>query len=183
VKTSPATNARPSVDGRPLFLIGFMGAGKSTVGQLIAARLGRAFVDVDERIELTAGATVAEIWAAEGEAGFRARERTEVRRVCDAGAPDVIAAGGGAPASGDNLDRMLDAGVVVCLRANADEILRRVGDAKGRPLLSGAANPRAEVERLLAQRAQFYERAHVIVDTNGLPPSKVVAAVLEAIGC
>jgi shikimate kinase len=174
-----------SIEGRPIFLIGFMGAGKSTVGRLLAARLERAFVDADERIESEAGATVAEIFAAEGEAGFRARERDVLRRLADGGA-QVVAVGGGAPAHGDNLDRMLASGVVVLLDANVDEILERVGDGAGRPLLQAApdaAARRAVVEKLYAARAPFYARAHVRLDTNGRPPSKIVAALVEALAC
>jgi shikimate kinase len=170
-----------SIDGRPLFLIGIMGSGKSTVGRILAARLGREFVDLDEQVEHTAQSTVAEIFAAEGEAGFRARERTELRRVCGEG-PQVVAVGGGAPASGDNLDRMLEAGVVVCLTAAASELESRLGDCTTRPLLAGAGDRRSELARLLGQRAAFYARAHLTIATTALPPSKVATAVLAALG-
>jgi shikimate kinase len=173
----------PSIEGRPLFLIGFPGTGKSTVGPLLAARLARPFVDLDERIESEANATVAEIFATEGEPGFRRREAELVRRLCGEG-PKVVALGGGAPCHGDNLARLLAAGVVVGLSATLEEILARVGDASTRPLLAGATDKRAEVERLLEARSAFYRRAHLSVDTGGLAPSAVVSRVLEELsGC
>jgi shikimate kinase len=179
VSSSPAIR---DLDGRPLFLVGFMGTGKSTVGRLLAARLDRPFVDLDERIVVDAGATIPEIFAGEGETGFRAREAAMIRQVAGEGA-QVVAIGGGAPAHGDNLDRLLAAGGVVCLTASVDEILARVGDGESRPLLAGKSDRRAEVARLLGVRAKFYARAHYTIDTTARPPSKVVGDVLGALGC
>jgi shikimate kinase len=171
------------IEGRPIFLIGFMGTGKSTVGPLLAAQLERPFVDADARIERAAGATIAEQFAQSGgEAAFRAREAEVIRALCDEGA-QVIAAGGGAPAHGDNLSRMLDAGVVIALTATPEQILARVGDLSSRPLLARASDPRAEVERLLAARAPAYARAHLTIATDDKPPSQVVARIREALGC
>ncbi len=172
----------PSIEGRPVFLIGFMGTGKSTVGRLLAARLARPFVDLDEQVESEANASIPEIFAAEGEAGFRRREAEVVRRVTGEGGAQVIAVGGGAPCHGDSLERLLAAGVVVGLDASATEILTRVGDASSRPLLAAAADPRAEVSRLLGVRAAFYARAHTTVHTDGVAPSAVVARILEELG-
>jgi shikimate kinase len=180
-----------AIEGRPIFVIGFMGTGKSTVGRLLAARLERPFVDLDEEIESEAQATVAEIFAGEGEAKFRTLEASVLERLCR---PDddreaqkaVIAAGGGAPAHGENLERMLAAGVVIALLASPDQILARVGEAATRPLLArfpAREDRRAEVQRLLAQRAPAYARAHLTVDTDGKAPSQVLARILEALGC
>lgn len=168
----------PSIEDRPIFLIGFMGAGKSTIGRLLADRLGRAFVDLDERIAGDAGATIPELFATEGEAGFRRREAALLAEVVKEGA-QVVAPGGGAPCHGDNLERMLAAGVVVHLSAAVDEILTRVGEGESRPLLARARDRRAEVERLLAARVAHYRRAHLTVDTSGLRPSQVLARLLE----
>jgi shikimate kinase len=164
---------------RPIFLIGFMGTGKSTVGLLLAAKLERRFVDLDAVIEEEAHMTVAEIFFNEREGGFRAREATALRRVAAQG-PQVIAIGGGAPAHGDNMDFMLHAGKVVCLTASIDELVQRVGDAQTRPLLAGK-DVRVEIERLLATRQKFYERAHLTVDTTGLVPSQVARRITEAL--
>lgn len=164
---------------RPIFVIGFMGTGKSTVGLLLAAKLERRFVDLDAVIEEEAHMTVGEIFFNEREAGFRAREAAALRRVAAQG-PQVIAVGGGAPAHGDNLDFMLHAGKVVCLTASVDELVRRIGDPETRPLLAGK-DVRGEIERLLAQRQSFYARAHVTVDTNGVVPSQVTRTIAEAL--
>src|SRR6476659_944624 len=90
-------------DGQPLFLVGMMGAGKSTVGPLVAAKLRRRFVDLDAVIEHDAGATVREVWDAEGEEEFRKREAAALAKVASEGA-QVIALGGGAPCFGDNAE-------------------------------------------------------------------------------
>jgi shikimate kinase len=163
-----------------VFLIGFMATGKSTVGALLAQRLGTRFVDLDGRIEQDAGATVVELFASEGEAAFRAREQKALAEVIAEGA-QVVAVGGGAPVFGDNLERMLGAGVVIWLTAPLDVLLARIGDARTRPLLASVADRRAEIERLLVERGPFYARAHHVVD--GAPaPSQVVAAILEKLG-
>jgi shikimate kinase len=164
---------------RPIFLIGFMGTGKSTVGLLLAAKLERRFVDLDAIIEEEAHMTISEIFFNEREAGFRAREAAALRRVAAQG-QQVVGVGGGAPAHGDNMDFMLHAGRVVCLTASVDELVRRVGDGATRPLLAGK-DVRAEVERLLSQRRKFYDRAHVTVDTTGLAPSQVARRIGEAL--
>lgn len=171
---------------KPIFLVGFMGTGKSTVGLLLAARLERRFVDLDAVIEEEAHMTVAEIFFNEREGGFRAREAAGLRRLAAQG-PQVIAVGGGAPAQGDNMDFMLHAGRVVCLSATVDELERRLGDGANRPLLAGASDGsakrdvRGEVERLLALRQPHYARAHVTIDTTGVVPSQVARLIAEAL--
>jgi shikimate kinase len=162
---------------RPIFLVGFMGCGKSTVGLLLAAKLERRFVDLDAVIEEEAHMTVAEIFFSEREAGFRAREAAALRRVAAQG-PQVIAVGGGAPAHGDNMDFMLHAGKVICLSATADELVQRVGDGATRPMLAGK-DVRAEIEKLMTLRQPHYARAHVAIDTTGLVPSAVAKAIVE----
>jgi shikimate kinase len=164
---------------KPIFMIGFMGTGKSTVGLLLAAKLERRFVDLDAVIEEEAHMTVAEIFFNEREGGFRAREAAALRRVATQG-PQVIAVGGGAPAHGDNMDFMLHAGRVVCLTASVDELVQRIGDGETRPLLAGK-DVRAEIERLFAQRQGFYQRAHLSIDTSGLVPSQVARRIAEAL--
>jgi shikimate kinase len=164
---------------RPIFLIGFMGTGKSTVGLLLAAKLERRFVDLDAVIEEEAHMTISEIFFNEREAGFRAREAAALRRVAAQG-PQVIAVGGGAPAHGDNLEFMLHAGRVVCLTATTDELVRRMGEAETRPMLAGK-DVRGEIERLREQREKFYAQAHLTTDTTGLVPSQVARRIAEAL--
>jgi shikimate kinase len=171
----------PSPLTKPLFLVGFMGTGKSTVGTLLAARWGWPFVDLDERIEQQTGSTIAELFANVGEAGFRAEEARALKLVA-AERLQVVAVGGGAVIHKGNLPLMLSVGVVVCLRATPDTILARVGDAATRPLLSQAQDRRAEIERLLQARAGYYQQAHHTVDTDGIAPSHV-ANQIEAELC
>jgi shikimate kinase len=154
-----------------------MGTGKSTVGLLLAAKLERRFVDLDALIEQDAHMTIAELFFNEREEGFRAREAAALRYIATQG-PQLISVGGGAPAYGDNIDLMLDAGTVVCLTASVDDLIKRIGDTQTRPLLTGK-NVRAEIERLLAQRQAFYARANLTVDTSGLQPSQVARRIAE----
>jgi shikimate kinase/3-dehydroquinate synthase len=157
-----------------IVLIGFMGAGKTTVGRLLARRLGGDFVDTDEVIERRTGATVTEIFAASGEEAFRALERDVVAEALSGDAA-VVALGGGA--LGDPTTRVAMAHcTVVHLDVDADEALRRVGDPSARPLL--ANDPRA----LHARRLSVYRQvASVTVDTNGRSPEEV-AAEIESLG-
>lgn len=160
-------------------LIGFMGAGKTTVGQRLAERLSRRFVDVDEVIESRAGMSVAEIFAAEGERGFRRREADAVRDICRAGG-QVIAAGGGTVMDRDSLARLRRSGAVVWLRGDMDELLARAAaqSQRPRPLLK---RPRAEIERLHAQRERVYGLADYVVDVTSKTPDDVAAEVERVI--
>ncbi len=169
-----------------IILAGFMGTGKTDVGRRLARDLGRPFVDTDALVESGAGRSVATIFASEGEAAFRARERAAIEEACALGAA-VIAVGGGALLDLENRRRLFAAGPVVCLRATPAEILRRVGEARDRPLLNrdGTASESerlARIETLLAARAPAYALATHAVDTDGLTPEEVarrVRAVLE----
>jgi shikimate kinase len=158
-----------------------MGAGKSVVGERCAAQLERPFVDTDELIVATSGRDIPELFAIEGEEGFRARERTAVADVCASPEPLVIACGGGAVLDAANRAAMRASGLVVWLRAAPYELAARVGDGVGRPLLAGAS-PLEALERLAAVRAPAYEAAaHVVVDTDGLDPDVVARRVLEEV--
>jgi shikimate kinase len=164
-------------EARHLVLVGMMGAGKSTVGKRCAQRLDRPFVDTDEIVTAVAGAPVAEVFARDGEDAFRALERTAVADACAAPVPSVIAVGGGAVLDPENRRRLRDAGVVVWLRAPVDQLVRRVGDARTRPLLAG--DPKGALRRLATLREPAYEAAaHVTVDTGGLTVTRAADAVL-----
>ncbi len=164
-----------------IVLTGFMCTGKSEVGRRLAKRLGRAFLDTDQLVETRAGKTVAAIFAADGEAAFRALERDAVIEATSRRDP-VIAVGGGAVLDGANVERLRGAGPVVCLTADRDAILRRVGDVARRPLLAGG-DPRATIDRLLAERRPAYERAaDAMVDTSDRTIDEVVEQIRELIG-
>jgi shikimate kinase len=152
--------------GPTIWLVGMMGAGKSAVGRTLARRRGLDFVDTDARVEDSAGASVAEIFAREGEAGFRRRERAAVEAV--AGRAVVAALGGGAVAQPGVAERIAACGTVVYLRARPETLARRVGESDARPLLVGhdAAGRRERLAQLLAEREIHYARSHVVVDTD-----------------
>jgi shikimate kinase len=167
----------PANDDAPIFLIGFMASGKTTVGRLLAERLEWSFVDLDKLIEEGAGRTVADIFAAEGEAGFRMRETEALREVARR-RKTVVATGGGAPCREENLQAMLTAGRVLWLDVSAEDAVQRAGKGSGRPLLDGAADPVAAARRLLDARRPFYKRAHASVPTMGYTPTQIVNDLL-----
>jgi len=154
----------PLAPEAPIFLIGFMGSGKTTVGSLLAARLGRVFADLDDLVVQAAGVPIPEIFAQEGESGFRRRE-AEALLAAAAHSGTVLATGGGAACREENLAFMLASGQVVALEVSAAEAVRRTGRRSGRPLLDGSADPLAVATELLAKRQPFYARAHLRVDT------------------
>jgi 3-dehydroquinate synthase len=162
------------VSPRTVWLVGMMGAGKSTLGPALARALKRRFVDADAEIERAAARTIAQIFAAEGERAFRARERALQDAL--AGSPAVVALGGGAIAQPGAPERLASTGCVVYLRARADTLLARIGDARERPLLAGlsAAQRRARVEALLAERKTGYESAQIVLDTDDGRPQALV---------
>ncbi|MBC7267003.1 MAG: 3-dehydroquinate synthase [Coriobacteriia bacterium] len=160
-----------------IFLTGFMGSGKSTVGRIVAERLGLPFVDLDAEIERVAGASVADIFRAEGEEGFRAAEH---RALSDAVRRDdaVIACGGGVVLRDENRRLLKEHGRVVYLAVSAEEALARIGDAADRPLLAGDA--RAIAPRILDARLALYRAtADITVDTTGRTPQEVADEVVK----
>lgn len=155
-----------------------MGAGKSAVGPRLAERLGRGFADTDAEVERSAGATIAEIFAREGEGGFRERERAAIEAL--AACSDVVALGGGAIAQVGAPERLATSGTVVYLRAAPETLLARLGSCATRPLLHGLsrAGRLARLTELLAERAASYETAAIVVDTDELDADEVADAVL-----
>jgi shikimate kinase len=159
-------------------LVGMMGAGKSTVGRRVAKRLRRRFVDLDVEIERAASMTINEIFAAEGEAGFRAREHDVLVATLADDAPLVVATGGGAVVRADNRAAMASRGVVVWLRAAPATLFARIGQSTHRPLLADDA--RGNLERLHAERADAYGAvAQVIIDVDRLSFQAVTERVLR----
>lgn len=152
-----------------------MGAGKSTVGVLAGRSLGLPFVDLDESIAREAGMTVADIFALEGEAGFRRRERAAVAAV--AGTTAVVACGGGVVLAQENVARLRESGMVVWLEAPSAELEERVAGGAGRPLLSGGEGA---LGALLAGRSGAYgAAAHHRVETAGRRPEEVAEEVAQ----
>ena len=162
---------------RSVVLIGFMASGKTAVGRALAQRLGYEFCDTDEMVTADAGRPVEQIFEEEGEDGFRARERDAVVRAA-ARPSRVIACGGGAILSVRNYGVLKGAGPICYLRTSADELIGRLGNGAGRPLLHG--DPSEAVPRLLTERAPAYETAaDLVVDTDGRAPDEVAADIVE----
>lgn len=161
-----------------MVLVGPMGVGKSTVGELVAERLGCAYRDTDGDIVAEQGRTIADIFVDEGEPAFRAIEKQAVQRAL-AGYDGVLALGGGAILDADT--RALLAGQpVVYLSMDVEEAVKRTGLNTARPLL--AVNPRRQWRELMDARRHLYtEVATAVVATDGRTPEEVAQAVLEAL--
>ncbi len=161
-RKAPAAKAR--VPGN-IFLVGLMGAGKTSVGRVLARRLGKAFYDCDHEIERATGVKVPVIFDIEGEAGFRARETralTELVTRTDI----VLATGGGAVLSADNRKLLAEHGVVVYLRATATDLWQRTRHDRNRPLLQ-TPDPLARLKDLYDERDPLYRSAaDIIIDTG-----------------
>ncbi len=159
-----------------------MGAGKTSVGKALALRLQRPFHDTDAEVEQAAGASVAEIFAREGEPAFRERERGAVAELLEGRA--VVALGGGAMAQPETRALIRRRGTSVYLRATAETLLARVGDAEARPLLAGLDDGEriARLRALLEERAPAYACADRVVDTDGCSLEVVVETIVEELG-
>ena len=161
-----------------IVLVGFMGTGKSMTGRMLAKKLKRSFVDLDEQVARQARKTIPEIFAQEGEAGFRQRETQQVAKLCEKGG-QVIAAGGGVMLSEENVQALRRSGILICLTARPEVILSRALSSLGsRPLLNGS-NPREKVEELLALRAPFYAKADFSIDTSDRSIDEVAEEILR----
>jgi len=161
---------------RGVALAGFMGVGKSTVGEALAARVGLPFCDLDAEISSEAGRPVADLFALEGEQGFREREARAVARLVD-GPRVVLALGGGTLHHGDNLARLKQAFFVVSLEAPLDVIETRVGaEDLGRPLWREAATR-------FSARAEGYRKADACVAVGRLTVPQAVDAVMGVLPC
>lgn len=165
--------------GRNLVLIGMMGTGKSTVGRLLADRLGRPFADTDVAVERATGGTVAAVFDRAGERAFRAVESEEVRRIA-ALRGQVLAVGGGAVLDASNVTFLRATGDLVLLDASPEELAARVGGDDGRPLIAGSDDPAAVLATLRAERDEVYLAAAAhLVDTTGRTPEQVAEQVLD----
>lgn len=166
-----------------MVLVGMMGAGKSTAGPLVAARLGRPFVDVDVAVEADLGASVAEIFTTRGEPAFRRAEAEALARALDAADGAVVAVGGGAPAGPAGRAVLLSsAAPVVWLRARPATLAARLGDPSGRPLLAGASSAAEALAALDAERSAHYRAvATTVVDVDDLDPDATADAVVAAL--
>jgi len=153
-----------------LFLIGYMGCGKSSLGRRLSKRLSMEFVDMDKAIEAEAGATIPEIFASEGEEAFRRREREMIARLGSGEGDRIIATGGGAPCREGNMEAINACGCSVYLKLPPSILSQRLCRHKEkRPLLTGKSDEEvaAFVARTLAEREAYYLRASISIDCEG----------------
>lgn len=156
-----------------IFFVGLMGAGKTTVGRIIAKHLNKTFYDSDHEVERRTGVSIPVIFELEKEDGFRKREAAVIEELSQM-RDIVLATGGGAVLLPENRKQLMEHGIVIYLRANVHELWLRTRNDKNRPLLQGE-NPRKKLEQLFAQRDPLYrEVATIIVDTGGQPVSAIV---------
>jgi len=161
-----------------VILVGFMGAGKSVCGRLLARRLGRCFVETDDMIVSLDGRPIPEIFRQDGEETFRRLEGEAVAAL-SLKTGDVIATGGGLPCREGRMEALRELGAVVWLRGHLPELLIRARRAGARPMLSGRTPE--EIEALFREREPYYARAHLSVDTAGLGIDQVVARLLATL--
>lgn len=165
--------------GRSVVLVGLMGAGKTSIGRRLAARLGLPFRDADSEIEAAAGCTISELFQRYGEQAFRDGERRVIRRLL-AGDPMVLAFGGGAFMDPETRAAVREEAVSVWLRCSLPVLIRRVAGRNHRPMLHGG-DPAEIMRRLMDQRYPVYAEADVIVDCTDSPPDQTTALVLDAL--
>jgi shikimate kinase len=164
---------------RSVVLVGMMGAGKSTIGRRLAARLRLSFADADTEIETAHRMSIAEIFETHGEPYFRDGEARVIARLLDGGR-SVLATGGGAFMREDTRNRIRDKAVSIWLRADADIILRRVKRRADRPLLQ-TVDPAATIGLLIEERHPVYQQADLTIASRDVPHEKIVEECIAAL--
>lgn len=188
----PFDNSKPSIaaqpalgaianalGGRSIALIGLMGAGKSAIGRRLAARLDLLYADADTEIEAAAGESVENIFAHHGEAAFRDGERRVIARLLDSG-PMVLATGGGAYMNAETRERLRQRAITVWLRAELAVLLSRVARRDNRPLLK-TGDPRAVMERLIAERYPVYAHADLTIESRDVAHEVIVDEIIAGL--
>lgn len=163
----------PALGGRSVVLVGMMGAGKSSVGRRLAARLGIPFADADTEIESAAGMTIPEIFAKHGEPYFRTGEARVIARLLDSG-PQVLATGGGAIMDPHTRELIRAKGISIWLKADLDVLLKRTKRRNDRPLAGNIMN-------LLPLREPFYGQSDIVVQSRDEPHETIVDEIVRAL--
>ena len=168
-----------ALGARSIVLVGMMGAGKSTIGRRLSARLRLPFLDADTEIEAAAGMSIPDIFETRGEPQFRDGEARVIARLLDSG-PAVLATGGGAFMREETRGRIGAKAVSIWLKADADIIMRRVRRRADRPLLQ-TPDPAATVGRLMSEREPVYQRADLTIWSREVPHEKIVDECIEGL--
>lgn len=170
-----------------IFLTGFMGAGKSKIGRLLAERLSLPFYDSDKLIEKEIGKNIQDIFSAEGENGFRKLESEQLRKLCKLEFPAVIALGGGTLNTPENFRLVSEHGISIYIKSSPEAILKRVKHTRQRPLLNVGAGPDFETRmylkicELLEQREKIYTKADIIFDRDHIELGKIIEVLQQKI--
>ena len=165
---------------KPLLLVGLAGAGKSTVGRLIAARLGTSFIDLDSEVEREAGMSIGTIFDKLGQSRFRDMETNALLDALAVHPPAVIATGGGTLVKSSNRASATTGGCLVWLQVSPEQAATRCAVSSERPLLQ-AGEASEVLHAQLADRQEGYSMAQLVIDTDGQSPDVVATAVLEAL--
>jgi len=160
-----------------IVLVGFMGTGKTAVGKQLAKKLDMRYVNTDNLIEAREDMPINEIFAKKGEPHFRKIEKEVVKDVAAAGG-QVIATGGGVVLDNENMDNLKNNGVIICLNATPEDILKRTRSYADRPLLN-VPDPLAKIKELLSAREPYYKKADHQIDTSGKSVREVVGEVVR----
>lgn len=179
ISTPQEAEIAAALGRRSIVLVGMMGAGKSTIGRRLAARLRLPFLDADIEIETAASMTIPEIFAAHGEPYFRDGEARVIARLLDNG-PSVIATGGGAVMREETRNRIRDKAISIWLKADADVIMKRVKRRADRPLLQ-TEDPAATISRLLEAREPVYQTADLTIWSRDVPHDRIVDECIDAL--
>jgi shikimate kinase len=164
---------------RPIFLIGYMGSGKTTVGKRVANKLNLTFIDLDNLIETEVGKTISDIFNTQGEQGFRELEKDFLLKV-SAQENTIVATGGGTPCFFDNIDLMNTAGTTIYLKMSVKALCNRLQNAKTeRPLIKNKSAEELQnfIEKSLAERSVFYEKANHIINGENVSPDSILSLI------
>ncbi|HAU31868.1 MAG: 3-dehydroquinate synthase [Desulfotomaculum sp. 46_296] len=161
-----------------IILIGFMGTGKTIIGRKLADRLNWDFIDTDSEVERVTGKTIPQIFKQFGESRFRSEEKLVVRKLGKR-KHLVVATGGGTVLDSENVACLRENGILICLTANLETILKRVKAGQSRPLLSGKEDLKQKIEELLSVRSQAYSAADINIDTSFDKPDQVVEKIIQ----
>ena len=168
-----------------IFLVGYAGSGKSSLGKRLARRLGVRFVDTDKQVELAEGASIADIFHYEGEEYFRRSERAILERLAEEGYEGIVATGGGLPAWEDNMERLNSMGTTIYLQRSPEQILSRLSayGREKRPMFRGKSDEELLqfMHDHLAEREPYYAKANIVVDCNTMSDDAVVNYIIERV--
>jgi len=168
-----------ALGARSVVLVGMMGAGKSSIGRRLAGRLGIAFTDADNEIELAHRLSIPDIFATYGEAYFRSGEARVIARLLEGG-PQVLATGGGAFMNADTRGAIAAHGISVWLKAEFDVLMRRIKRRQDRPLLK-TEDPGETLRTLMAARYPVYAQADITIESREVPHDKIVDEIVGAV--